>query len=180
MQRAHEVSQYSTLKHLMMNLPLWLPQPGVSSKSRVSAPNTPEVRCLNALLQVHGTLQIKAKRSQARILCLGDGGVRLHGLFRMMIFFSSTAHTHTQKEPLIQLGPIFQKIKNAKLLKKALCIHPQSELVLTALLVQTLYGAYSSVTSSAHWSYSNNMGIIWYINIVPVDFNRKHKALIRK
>lgn len=67
---------------------------------------------------------------------------------------------HTQKEPLIQLGPIFQKIKNAKLLKKALCIHPQSELVLTALLVQTLYGAYSSVTSSAHWSYSNNMGII--------------------
>lgn len=39
------------------------------------APNTPEVHCLNALLWVHRKLQIKAKRSQALILCLGGGGV---------------------------------------------------------------------------------------------------------
>lgn len=61
------------------------------------APNTPEVHCLNALLWVHRKLQIKAKRSQALILCLGGGGVWLHGLFRMMIiFFIYSAHTHTK------------------------------------------------------------------------------------
>lgn len=58
-------------------------------------------------------------------------------------------------------------------------MHKQSDLMLTAVLVQQLYGAYSSAASSALWRYKSNVGIIWHINIDPVNFNRKYKALIK-
>ena len=70
-------------------------------------------------------------------------------------------HRHTKEGPLTQLGATFQKAENAKPLRKHhISMHKQSDLMLTAVLVQQLYGAYSSAASSALWRYKSNVGII--------------------
>lgn len=72
--------------------------------------------------------------------------------------FINSTHTHTKKELLIQLGATFQKTKNAVPLRKHhKSMHKQSDLILTAILVQELYGA----CSSPHHLFTGDTRVTW-------------------
>lgn len=86
--------------------------------------------------------------------------VWFYGLLRMVDFVLLTAHTHThtKKELLIQLGATFQKTKNAVPLRKHhKSMHKQSDLILTAILVQEL----CSACSSPHHLFTGDTRVTW-------------------
>lgn len=105
------------------NLPLWLPQPGVSSKSSTKHPRSSLSECTALGTQKTSDKSKKISSTDSllrRWRCLASWFVQNDD------YFFHLQRTHTHKELLIQSGPIFQKIKNAKPLKKALRIHPRA------------------------------------------------------
>lgn len=99
-----------------MNLPALLPSPDVSSKSRVSIMNSPELHWLHFEYPTPGAGIISAKSKKVSTtdpLLTITREVEMFG-FMVCSELWTCLYQQYKKEPLIELGAIFQKIKDAK------------------------------------------------------------------
>jgi len=114
MQQVHRVSPSSDSRD-MMNLPARFPSPDVSSKSRVSVMNIPELHWLRFERPTPGAQIISAKSKNVSTTdSLLTRAVQVFGLTVCSEWWTCLYQQYKKKNHLIQLGPIFQKIKDAK------------------------------------------------------------------